>query len=120
LKLVAATAAAFCNKTDLKAHEREGYETVAPFFHSGIARSNATLPMTDRQDNPLPSLAPMLETVNPAVVNISTYSKARYDNNPLMNDPFFRYFFDLPNPRQQSQRRQQSAGSGVIVDAEEG
>jgi Do/DeqQ family serine protease len=82
--------------------------------------SFASLPMTDSEGKPLPSLAPMLENVNPAVVNIATYSTTQYDNNPLLNDPFFRHFFDLPNPRQQTQRRQQSAGSGVIVHAQQG
>ncbi len=63
----------------------------------------------------LPSLAPMLEHSMPAVVNISTTKAVR--GNPMMNDPFFRYFFQLPNrPRQQ----QNSLGSGVIIDAENG
>jgi serine protease Do/serine protease DegQ len=40
------------------------------------------------------------------------------EQNPLLNDPFFRRFFDVPNtPRQ---REFQSAGSGVIVDAKNG
>lgn len=85
-----------------------------------FATAHATLPMTDSQGNPLPSLAPMLKDVNPAVVNISTYSTSNVETNPLLNDPFFRYFFDLPNQRPQAQRRQQSAGSGVIVDAKQG
>ena len=71
----------------------------------------------------LPSLAPMLKDVNPAVVNISTYSKKQKNINPLLNDPFFRRFFNIPehrNQREAPQMRQQSAGSGVIVDAEKG
>ncbi|WP_434101579.1 Do family serine endopeptidase [Methylocaldum gracile] len=66
-----------------------------------------------------PTLAPMLEAVLPAVVNISTTSTVNVQENPLFNDPFFRRFFDLPNmpPRQ---RQQQSLGSGVIVNAENG
>jgi serine protease Do/serine protease DegQ len=40
--------------------------------------------------------------------------------NPLLEDPFFRRFFNLPNPEQRSYRRPQSAGSGVIVDARNG
>jgi Do/DeqQ family serine protease len=61
----------------------------------------------------------MLEAVLPAVVNISTTSTVNVQENPLFNDPFFRRFFDLPNmpPRQ---RQQQSLGSGVIVNAENG
>ncbi len=64
----------------------------------------------------LPTLAPMLERVTPAVVNISTTSTVRIRENPLLQDPFFRRFFDLPEPRPRS-RRTQSLGSGVIVDA---
>ncbi|MDF1832008.1 MAG: DegQ family serine endoprotease [Porticoccaceae bacterium] len=84
--------------------------------------SHAVLPSFDAEGRPLPSLAPMLKSVNPAVVNISTYSTQNNRYNPLLNDPFFRHFFNLPDQRQfkQPQKRQQSAGSGVIVDAEKG
>ena len=66
----------------------------------------------------LPSLAPMLDQVTPAVVNIATQGRVLVRENPLLNDPFFRRFFNLPNrPRE---RRAQSLGSGVIIDAENG
>ncbi|GAB4352819.1 MAG: Do family serine endopeptidase [Gammaproteobacteria bacterium] len=66
----------------------------------------------------LPSLAPMLEKTTPAVVNIATRGRVVVRENPLLQDPFFRRFFDLPDiPRE---RRTQSAGSGVIVDADNG
>jgi len=71
-----------------------------------------------------PSLAPMLKQVNAAVVNISTFSTQTQTTNPLLNDPFFKHFFNTPEqPQQQqpkTQKRQQSAGSGVIVDAKKG
>lgn len=79
----------------------------------------AALPNVDASGNALPSLAPMLKAVNPAVVNIATFTK-REANNPLLNDPFFRRFFDLPQQRQAPQQRQRSAGSGVIVNAADG
>jgi serine protease Do/serine protease DegQ len=64
----------------------------------------------------LPSLAPMLERSMPAVVNISTTTAIR--ENPMLNDPFFRRFFQLPNrPRPQ---QKYSLGSGVIINAKEG
>ncbi len=67
---------------------------------------------------PVPSLAPMLERVMPAVVNISTEGHVQLQANPLLNDPFFRRFFNIPNmPRE---RKTQSLGSGVIVDAKRG
>jgi Do/DeqQ family serine protease len=82
----------------------------------------AALPAQDGSGRELPTLAPMLEKVNPAVVNIATYATQEI-YNPLLNDPFFRYFFNVPeNYKQQPQqrKRQQSAGSGVIIDAKKG
>ncbi len=67
---------------------------------------------------PLPSLAPMLENVTPAVVNIATEGHVELRMNPLFNDPFFRRFFNVPD--QPRQRKTQSLGSGVIVDAARG
>lgn len=82
---------------------------------------SAALPFVDSQGDKLPSLAPMLEQVKSGVVNIATYSKRNALNNPLLNDPFFRYFFQLPEPQPNApQKRQTSAGSGVIVDAKNG
>jgi Do/DeqQ family serine protease len=66
----------------------------------------------------LPSLAPMLEQVTPAVVNIATEGKIQVRLNPLFSDPFFRRFFNVPD--QPIERKTQSLGSGVIVDAERG
>lgn len=80
---------------------------------------HAALPNVDVSGQAMPSLAPMLNAVNPAVVNIATYTKQEA-NNPLLNDPFFRHFFNIPEQRQAPTRRQRSAGSGVIIDAEEG
>jgi len=69
-------------------------------------------------ETPVPSLAPMLKRVSPAVVNIATRGTVQ-EQNPLLNDPFFRRFFEGPN-QQPRQREFQSAGSGVIVDAKNG
>jgi len=70
------------------------------------------------KDGKLPTLAPMLQNSKPAVVNISTRSHVRVQDNPLMNDPFFRHFFNLP--QQPRHRSKQSLGSGVIFDAKQG
>src|SRR5512135_948646 len=68
-------------------------------------------------ETPVPSLAPMIKRVSPAVVNVQTRGTVQ-EQNPLLNDPFFRRFFDVPNaPRE---REFQAAGSGVIVDAKNG
>ena len=68
---------------------------------------------------PLPSLAPMVETVLPAVVNISTRGRVSMRENPLMQDPFFRRFFGAPET-QPRERQTGSLGSGVIIDAAAG
>ena len=64
----------------------------------------------------LPTFAPILEKVTPAVVNIAVLQKSPEEQNPLMRDPYFRRFFGAP----QQSRQQISAGSGVIVDAKNG
>ena len=73
-------------------------------------------PYVDGQ--PLPSLAPMLERAMPAVVNISTSTNIRVSENPLMQDPFFREFFNVPEQLQRQQKN--SLGSGVIIDSSQG
>jgi len=66
---------------------------------------------------PLPSLAPVLKEVTPSVVNVYTQTRVRV-RSPLLDDPIFRRFFNVPDvPRE---RVSQSLGSGVIVDAEKG
>lgn len=66
----------------------------------------------------VPSLAPMLDKITPAVVNISTEGRVKVRQNPLFADPFFQRFFQMPN--QPTERKTQSLGSGVIVDAKRG
>ena len=67
----------------------------------------------------LPTLAPLVERTRPAVVNIATRGHADAQNNPLLNDPFFRRFFenfgDMPQ-----QRETRSLGSGVVINASKG
>jgi serine protease Do/serine protease DegQ len=87
------------------------------FFTAFPFPVQAALPaMVDTQA--LPSLAPMLERATPAVVNIATESRVASRRNPLLEDPFFRHFFNIPDqPREQTA---QSVGSGVVVDAKRG
>jgi Do/DeqQ family serine protease len=91
---------------------------VTALIFSGI--SAAQLP-EKLGDTPVPSLAPIVKKASPAVVNIATRGTLREQRprNPLLEDPFFRRFFDAPDvaPRE---RQFQSAGSGVIVDAKNG
>ncbi|WP_420466628.1 DegQ family serine endoprotease [Panacagrimonas sp.] len=79
-------------------------------------QADISIPMTQGT----PSLAPMLKNIMPAVVNIAVTSKVEIQN-PLMQDPFFRRFFEGPGaPEQPQERESQSTGSGVIVDAKKG
>jgi serine protease Do/serine protease DegQ len=82
------------------------------------ALSMAALPLVDSQGQKLPTLAPMLKESLPAVVNIATSGRVQVQQSPLFNDPFFRHFFDIPD--QPRERKTQSLGSGVIVDAKNG
>jgi serine protease DegQ len=63
---------------------------------------------------PVPSLAPMLKRVLPAVVSVNTRQVVRV-NTPFGDDPVFRRIFGIP-----AERIAQSLGSGVIVDAQRG
>ncbi len=69
------------------------------------------------QGQDLPSLAPMLEKAMPAVVNVATLTRVPVEDNPLLQDPVFRWFFHRP---QRTEKRESSLGSGVIVDARHG
>ena len=79
-----------------------------------VAVGGATFPLPSKDG--VPTLAPLLREVTPAVVNISVQVTAPARQNPLMRDPFFRRFFEdlLEQPQQ---RPQLSAGSGVVIDA---
>ncbi|MGH8460705.1 MAG: DegQ family serine endoprotease [Stenotrophobium sp.] len=80
-----------------------------------IGSGSTALPL----QNGVPSLAPMLKQVMPAVVNIAVTSKVEIQN-PLLNDPFFRRFFGAPDQQQPQTQEAQAIGSGVIVDAAKG
>jgi Do/DeqQ family serine protease len=70
---------------------------------------------------PMPSLAPMVKRISPSVVNIATRGTIKEQGrNPLLDDPFFRRFFEAPPDAKPHERQFQSAGSGVIVDAKNG
>jgi len=86
---------------------------------AALPAAAGTLPVAvDGQQ--LPSLAPMLAKVSPAVVNISSTSHKRVAVNPFFSDPFMRQFFGLPGVPPSRELVQQSLGSGVIVDASKG
>jgi len=73
---------------------------------------------TEVAGKPLPSLAPILEKSMPAVVNIATTTNIDMRESPLLRDPFFRHFFQLPD--RPLRRKKNSLGSGVIIDKQQG
>jgi Do/DeqQ family serine protease len=60
------------------------------------------------------SYAPIVQRVQPAVVNVYA-AKVIQNRNPLLDDPIFRRFFGVPG--QQPEQMQRSLGSGVMVDS---
>jgi Do/DeqQ family serine protease len=83
------------------------------------ASAATTLPAAGALPNaiagtPMPSLAPMLKRVLPAVVSVNTKQVVRV-NTPFGDDPVFRRIFGIPQ-----ERIAQSLGSGVIIDAQRG
>ena len=59
------------------------------------------------------SYAPIVQRVQPAVVNV--YAAKAAPRNPMLDDPMFRRFFGVPG--QQPEQMQRSLGSGIMVDA---
>ena len=63
------------------------------------------------------SLAPLVRKTAPAVVNIAVLQPSPAEQNPLLQDPFFRRYFGVPDAALQPAI---AAGSGVIVDGDRG
>ena len=63
------------------------------------------------------SLSPLVARTAPAVVNIATLQASPAQQNPLLQDPFFRRYFGIPDAALQPTM---AAGSGVIVDGKNG
>ncbi|HEX3422426.1 MAG TPA: trypsin-like peptidase domain-containing protein [Sphingomicrobium sp.] len=84
------------------------------------------LPIGSNTDTPGPrtlavpgedSLSPLVARTAPAVVNIATLQSSPAQQNPLLQDPFFRRYFGIPDAALQPTM---AAGSGVIVDGKNG
>ncbi|HEY1794670.1 MAG TPA: Do family serine endopeptidase [Stellaceae bacterium] len=87
-----------------------------------------SLPAAAEAGAPLPvlasggaaTIAPMLKEITPGVVNIAVQGRVK-EQNPLLQDPFFRRFFNMqPGQGSVTERETQATGSGVIVDARNG
>jgi S1-C subfamily serine protease len=64
-----------------------------------------------------PTLAPLVKASAPAVVNIAVEQPSPAEQNPLLQDPFFRRYMGVPDSAMQPVI---SAGSGAIVDGARG
>jgi Do/DeqQ family serine protease len=93
---------------------------LAVLLLSGLLPTLGTSPVL-AQDRRVPtsqaelrlSYAPIVQRVQPAVVNVYA-AKVVQNHNPFMDDPIFRRFFGLPGGQQEQLQR--SLGSGVMVD----
>ncbi|MFZ1871970.1 MAG: serine endoprotease DegQ [Chania sp.] len=85
---------------------------------TSVPAANAVMPVAV-QGQPLPSLAPMLEKVLPAVVSVRVEGTQVQNQQQLPEQ--FKFFFgpNMPSQRQSS-RPFEGLGSGVIIDAEKG
>lgn len=87
------------------------------FSMTPVSSAYAGIPFFSNDDEQ-PTLAPMLEEVTPAVVNISV--KGKKEVRQRLPDAL-RFFFGPNAPREQVRERPfQGLGSGVIIDAEKG
>ena len=82
-----------------------------------VTSADADLPQSVKGVS-VTSLAPLVEEVSPAVVNIRVSHTVTSRNS--FGDDAFRRFFGLPDGRNRAPQEIASAGSGVIVDAERG
>jgi Do/DeqQ family serine protease len=78
----------------------------------------AGAPIPEVGGAPVQTIAPVVSRVTPGVVGISVRGRVREDN-PLLQDPLFRRFFNLQQ-QQPIERETEATGSGVIVDAAQG
>jgi len=63
------------------------------------------------------SLAPLVRKTSPAVVNIAVLQPSPAEQNPLLQDPYFRRYLGIPDAALQPVI---AAGSGVVVDGQRG
>jgi Do/DeqQ family serine protease len=84
--------------------------------HACLALAGAPIP--EMGGAPVQTIAPVVSRVTPGVVGISVRGRVREDN-PLLQDPLFRRFFNLQQ-QQPVEHETQATGSGVIVDAAQG
>jgi serine protease DegQ len=114
LLLALAAAAAFGGFTATWVRESLQTPVMAAPATPATVPAVTALPGSAIDGQAMPSLAPMLKKVTPAVVSVHTKQRVRV-NTPFGDDPVFRRMFGIPE-----ERIAESLGSGVIVDAERG
>lgn len=115
--LALTAAAAFGGFAATAIHET--FQQPAQAMPAAAIPATATLPAAVG-GQPVPSLAPMLKQVTPAVVSVYSRQTVRVASplGPFADDPFFRRIFGIPDmPRERVER---ALGSGVIIDAQQG
>ena len=83
---------------------------------TAVAGDTAPVPIDAVPLNRL-TVSPLVERVAPAVVNIAVLQASPYADNPLLRDPYYRYFLGVPD---EALAPRVSAGSGFVVDAARG
>ncbi len=78
------------------------------------APSTPTPSPSPREVGALPSLAPLVQSVKSAVVNVEVRQRAG-GRSQMQGSPFDP-FFGMPNPHGEGPRMRQGAGSGFIID----
>jgi serine protease Do/serine protease DegQ len=79
---------------------------------------HAQIPVTTRQIEGVPSVAPLLKRVTPSVVSIAVRRPMNEDELAMMDDPLFQDPLIPPLPP--GERNISESGSGVIIDARQG
>src|SRR5260370_3650919 len=66
----------------------------------------------------LPTLAPLVKSVAPAVVSVAVKGRVAMERNPLLNDRSMSKFLNVPQG--QVEQEIHGAGSGVVIDPRQG
>src|SRR5215469_9285811 len=77
------------------------------------AAALAGAPIPEVGGAPMQTLAPVVSRITPGVVGVSVKGRVR-EENPLLQDPLFRRFFNLPQQKQMQEHETQATGSGAI------
>ena len=117
LLLAAATGGYLLHRSDPPIHPIAQIDASHAAMDVAVPSAQAAALPPEAGTAALPSLAPMLQNVTPAVVNIQSKQVVRV-RNPLAEDPLFRQLFGMSDTPQE--RIRQSLGSGVVVDAQRG